>query len=396
MPARPLHAFPIATVAMTALLALVGDAAAQHQPLALAAQKIELAPMGRATAAAYCLDFAREAPTAGLSLEHVVAGHDAAKVCRGSNCSRTLQQAIDDGLVAVRGTGTYRVTFENMTDAPLEIRLQKVAVLSDVRERVRAPESLPVAHDGISQYKVWSAQGQVSGIITIEILASDQGRYTVLGRDGKHERPVATVREVSDANLGAVIAALATDGSSLAIVAPTFTPGRTRALLADLRIRSAKEGTRAIGLVAVTRDGVAQIARPATGIREATEVSTHELDATVRARFGFETGGATAVPSEAIVQFRTVPRPRWRERIGDAIRRGIASARLALKVHRGLGPPVGASLLGDAARVRDAVADEVAALGFLGDTPTVWVIVGDDATGYLIVRLDVEVTPWAA
>jgi len=368
--ARPVRWLQIGIAGALVLFAL--PAFASHQPMLIGTQTISLAARGTAEAVAYCLDRALAAPTSLTALPHVLAGD--VKVCNGTSCT-PLQSAINTGKIRVAGTDGYGIQLENRTDQALTVRVDKPSVLGDTARTIKAPTSVPAgAHDGLAQYRFWRNLGQAKAMTDISV-TQDGKTFTIEAMDRSGHAPVVIEGVRGDA-LGAILSELG-DRNTMMAMEVSLPPDRARALLADLRLRTGMTGRSAI-----FKDGsMHDIVDPVKLGRETTSIVS---DREVHAKLDLQTA-TDAIPTQVIVEFQEAsPRPLL-EKARDAISRGLDKVR-----QKSLLPPPDA-----ASSVRDAVRDEVRALGRGRKPETVWIILGNEANGYFIVRIPAAAS-WAA
>jgi hypothetical protein len=364
----------------SAMLGSAASAFAQAQPMAVPAQTMSLAPMSSSTVDTYCLDYNRELPDAGLAFTHVAAGR--ARVCIDGRC-KSLQEAMEAGEIAIRGTGDYSLAFENLTDRNMSVEFDSTTALSEQEEQIQLPEiALPRQYDEGRQLDLWRELGQVGDVVKVSVMKHGD-TFDVIGFDSAYA-PVLGMRGVAFGDLAKTIAELAGNTRTLRIDT-SLEPRRLRALIANVRAQAARKG--AYGTARFTDSLAQQMLEPATVIGEVTtEIAADGRQVTAN----FQLGTASSqVPAEVVVEFtRAKPRPVL-EKVVDAVQHGVDKVRAKPSE----------TVLRTAASVRDAVRAEVRALIRTDrtDLPTVWLIVGDAMRGYLIVRIQPsEVSSWTS
>jgi hypothetical protein len=146
-------------------LATAAPAAADHQPMAMGAQAFELAANGEHEVPAFCRDHDLVVPGARTQLGNVAGA--TIEVCNKAGSCLRLPEAIAGGWIRVRGTGDYRVRFENLTKGSLSIKVGEGAIVSDAPVTDTRPFSfkLPVdRYDPFTGYRGWRELGQVGAI----------------------------------------------------------------------------------------------------------------------------------------------------------------------------------------------------------------------------------------
>ena len=259
-----------------------------------------------------------------------------------------------------------------------------------------APAAVPSAPAAVSTRSraVAAASARQSdleqvGAIHIVSIVENGGEFTIVGRGNSDARPL--VREVvSEENLGTRLARLDLARRVTFKISADLEPGKVRALLQDLRLQAAKDGF----VVVVNPRSAPEVDElgDVTVGAQIEGVSTDSDGAEASLEFESATEPARTVPARVIVDFER-PAPRTlRVRISAALYRAIDRL-------RGKKP---APLLDTARDVRDAVRDEVRALRrSVSPSPTaripndaVWVLIGNAARGYILVRITVPETTW--
>lgn len=367
---------------VVAMIVLVSASAAMAdvQPMAIGPQSLgPLRPGDSLDVAAYCLEYHSDLPPETTALTHVAAGN--ARVCvEGERCI-PLQTALSRQLVRITGTDDFGVHIEDLGTGSkqLEIVFDNNTVLTDRVRRVAPPrESLPTEHLEDVQIAQWLERGQI--VVDEVSVRAVAGTFEVDAfADGLH---VGSHQGVKEGNIGATIARLTSNTpASLMISTAGMDEGRMRAMLADLRIRT--------GSTRRTVVSESFFAEPRTNVSvHAGETISQPVAREIHGEFTLASDRG-AIPARIVVAFDRNETPSLFARVGNAMKQALARFR-----SKGRQP-----LNTVATSMRDAVAAEVEVLrqNMRGvSRANVWLILGDAARGFYIVKVDLRDRSWEA
>ena len=365
------------TLVATTITLASAAVAAGTQPMAIGPQVLSVKAGAAENADAYCLDVDSDFPSNTTALTHVAAG-DASVCVVGESCI-SLQDAISKQIVRITGTEGFGVHFENLGSKDLKIEIKNSSVLTDTKRSVSPPvKPLPKKYVQSRQIAEWYERGQLA-IDAVEVGAVGAS-FEVTALIGGMR--LESHRGVKEGDLGATIAKLVPNNDgSLMISTKNMDEGRVRAMLADLQVRTGS--TRGTAFSEMFFEDLSEDVSIRAGetVAEPSARETHGV-------FKLEADGRE-IPAKVIVEFQKKESPSLFAKVGDAIKRVFARFR-----SKGKQPLVTA-----ATSVRDAVAEEVEALRktMPGVSPAnVWLILGDAARGFYIVKIHVRGQPWAA